>query len=109
MLANDDIGVGPTDVTDVTDPANGTVSINDGGTPNDPTDDVITYIPDPDYNGPDSFNYTVCNSMGDCSTATVNITVNPIVDAIDDSIATIEDAPITIDILSNEKKNSSNP
>ena len=85
-----------------TDPPNGTVTINDGGTPNDPTDDVITYTPDPDYNGPDSFDYTVCNNMGDCSTATVNITVNPIVDAIDDSIATIEDNPITIDILAND-------
>ncbi|MCE2611474.1 gliding motility-associated C-terminal domain-containing protein [Flavobacteriaceae bacterium D16] len=85
-----------------TNPANGTVSINDGGTPNDPTDDVITYTPDPDYNGPDTFDYTVCNNMGDCSTATVNITVTPIVDAIDDSIATLEDTPITIDILAND-------
>lgn len=85
-----------------TNPANGAVSINDGGTPNDPTDDIITYTPNANFNGADSFDYTVCNSTGDCSTATVNITVLPIVDAIDDSIATIEDTPIPIDILAND-------
>lgn len=85
-----------------TNPANGTVSINDNGTPNDPTDDIVTYTPDPDYNGPDSFDYTVCNDMGDCSTATVTIDVLPIVDAIDDSIATFVDTPITIDIYAND-------
>ena len=30
------------------DPSNGTVTIDDNGTPNDPTDDILTYIPDPD-------------------------------------------------------------
>ena len=85
-----------------TNPANGTVSINDGGTPNDPTDDIVTYTPDPDYNGTDFFDYTVCNDMGDCSTARVNITVLPMLDAIDDSIATLEDTPIAIDIPAND-------
>ena len=85
-----------------TDPANGTVTIDDNGTPNDPTDDIVTYTPDPDYNGPDSFDYTVCNTMGDCSTATVTIDVLPIVDAIDDSVTTNEDTPVTITILNND-------
>jgi len=85
-----------------TNPANGSVSINDNGTPNDPTDDIVTYTPDPDYNGPDTFDYTVCNIMGDCSTATVTIDVLPIVDAIDDSIATNENQPVDIDILAND-------
>ncbi|WP_350287663.1 gliding motility-associated C-terminal domain-containing protein [uncultured Croceitalea sp.] len=79
-----------------TDPANGTISIDDNGTPNDPTDDIVTYTPDPDYNGADSFDYTVCNNMGDCSTATVTVDVLPIVDTIDDSVATGQD--ITVDI-----------
>jgi len=85
-----------------TNPTNGTVSVDNNGTPNDPTDDVVTYIPNPDYNGPDSFDYTVCNTFGDCSTATVTIDVLPIVDAIDDSITTNEDTPVSIDILSND-------
>lgn len=85
-----------------TDPANGTVAIDDNGTPNNPTDDSITYVPDPDYNGPDSFEYTVCNTFGDCSTATVTVTVLPIVDAIDDSVATPGNATFDIDVLAND-------
>ncbi len=85
-----------------TNPSSGAVSINDNGTPNNPSDDIVTYTPNVDYNGPDSFDYTVCNSLGDCSMATVTIDVLPIVDAIDDSVATEEDMPIVIDILAND-------
>jgi len=90
-----------------TNPTNGSVSIDDNGTPNNPIDDIVTYIPNPDYNGPDSFDYTVCNTFGDCSTATVNIDVLPIVDAIDDAVATTEDTPIDIDIFANDNDFSS--
>ena len=85
-----------------TNPANGTVTINDSGTPNDPTDDIVTYTPDPDYNGPDTFDYTVCNSLGYCSTATVTIDVLPIVDAMDDNVATVENTALDIDIYAND-------
>ncbi|MEP3208811.1 MAG: gliding motility-associated C-terminal domain-containing protein [Maribacter sp.] len=85
-----------------TNPANGTVNVNNNGTPNDPTDDIVTYIPNPDYNGPDTFDYTVCNTFGDCSTATVNIDVIPIVDAIDDMVTTSGGLMIDIDILAND-------
>lgn len=70
-----------------TDPTNGTVVINDGGTPNDPLDDIVTYSPNTDFNGTDSFEYTICNAYGDCSTATVTINVLPVLDTNDDSIA----------------------
>ena len=86
----------------MTDPSNGTVNIDNNGTPNDPSDDIVTYIPNPDYNGPDTFDYTVCNTFGDCSTATVDINVLPIVDAIDDFVATPENTPIDIDNLDND-------
>lgn len=85
-----------------TNPANGTVTIDNNGTPNDPTDDIVTYTPNPDYNGPDSFDYTVCNTFGDCSTATVTIDVLPIVDAIDDTVTTARNISIVIDILAND-------
>ena len=85
-----------------TNPVNGTVNIDNNGTPNDPTDDIVTYIPDPDYNGQDTFNYTVCNIFGDCSTATVTVDVLPILDTLDDSIATTEDTPVELDILGND-------
>ncbi len=101
VFAND------TDVTTTgnlttTNPANGTVGINGNGTPNDPTDDIVTYTPDPNFNGTDTFDYTVCNTSGACSTATVTIDVLPIVDAFDDSVTTEQDISVDIDILAND-------
>lgn len=93
----------PTDgVLTTTDPANGTVTIDNNGTPSDPTDDIVTYTPHPDYNGPDTFEYTICNNFSDCSDAEVAITVNPIVDAFDDLVAVMENMPEVIDVLAND-------
>jgi gliding motility-associated-like protein len=85
-----------------TDPANGTVTIDDNGTPNDPSDDIVIYTPNPDFNGTDTFDYTVCDSFGACSTATVTVDVLPIVDTLDDSVSTEVGTPIDIDILAND-------
>ena len=86
IYANDSDLPNPGALT-TTSPSNGTVTIDDNGTPNNPLDDVLTYTPTPDFNGLDSFDYTICNTFGDCSTATVSINVLPIVDTFDDSIA----------------------
>lgn len=86
----------------ITGPSNGTVNIDDNGTANDPSDDIVTYIPTADYNGSDSFDYTVCNSIGDCSTATVAIDVLPIVDTNDDSVSTDVDTDIVISWRAND-------
>lgn len=48
-------------------PANGKVSINANGT--------ITYIPNPDFAGTDTFCYSVKNAAGDYALATVTVTV----------------------------------
>ncbi len=56
-------------------PNNGTVEINDNGTPDDITDDSITYTPNEDFEGTDTFEYTVCDAMGTCDTASVEIDV----------------------------------
>ncbi len=80
-----------------TDPSNGTVTIDANGD--------YTYTPDADYNGPDSFTYTVSDGNGGTDTATVNLTVNPVndaPDAVNDSVTTDEDTPITIDLLDND-------
>ncbi|TBN13961.1 Ig-like domain-containing protein, partial [Hyunsoonleella pacifica] len=61
-------------------PTNGVATVNDGGTPNDPTDDTIDYTPTADYNGPDQITYEICDADGDCVTAVVDVTVN----AVDD-------------------------
>ncbi|PHN05645.1 Ig-like domain-containing protein [Flavilitoribacter nigricans] len=108
VLNNDDFGVnGPAigAITIFASPANGTVTVNDGGTPNDPTDDTITYTPDPDFNGSDSFQYQICDADGDCDEATVSVTVNPINDlptAVDDVATTDEDVAVLIDVLVND-------
>ncbi|MBE16301.1 MAG: hypothetical protein CL867_08615 [Cytophagaceae bacterium] len=75
VLANDDFDPGSmVDVTDLSDPANGTVTINPDGT--------VTYTPDPDFNGTDTFDYTVTVTNPDGSTttetATVVVTVLPV-------------------------------
>ena len=71
VLAND-TGSGALNVTTVSQPGHGSAAINANGT--------ITYTPDADYNGDDSFVYTL--SAGTASSVgTVSVTVNPVDDA----------------------------
>ena len=81
-----------------TPPLNGT--LNCTSLPN------CTYIPDPDYNGPDSFTFDVDDGFGGITTGTVTINVVPRPDppvALDDSDSMNEDdPPITIDVLPND-------
>ncbi len=77
----------------VTNPAHGTLSFNNDGT--------YTYTPEADYNGTDSFDYQLCDIDGDCSPATVTITIGSINDlplTADDSNTTNEDTPVNGDI-----------
>ncbi|MCD9636251.1 Ig-like domain-containing protein, partial [Tenacibaculum maritimum] len=95
----------PTDgVLNITNPTNGTVTIDNGGTPDDPSDDIVTYTPDADFNGTDSFDYTVCDnaSPANCTTATVNVSVGAILDSEDDVANTTEDTAVTVDIYGND-------
>ena len=115
VLTNDNFGGdGPSTgtITVTTSPANGTTTINDGGTPNDPTDDQITYTPNPNFNGTDQFIYQICDSNGDCDTALVTITINPVNDypvANPDLASTNEDAPVTIPVLTNDNFGGDGP
>ena len=60
-----------------TQPEHGSVALDDGGTPNDPTDDVLIYTPAADVNNVvDSFTYTIMDAQGNTSTATVTVAVN---------------------------------
>jgi gliding motility-associated-like protein len=104
ILAND-TGIPDNGTLTTTDPENGTVVINDGGTPDDISDDTVTYTPDSGFNnGMDTFEYTVCDAMDNCGTATVTITVGtpPMLDAVDDVASTDEDTPVEVDILAND-------
>ena len=75
VLANDsDIDGDSLSVSTVTQGANGTVVI-DGGT------GEVIYTPDADFNGSDSFTYTISDGNGGADTETVNVTVNAVNDA----------------------------
>ena len=102
VLANDndpDGELDPTTVIITSQPSHGTVSV-------DPSSGAVTYVPDQDYNGPDSFQYTVEDDEGNTSNpATVSITVDPVADppvAVDDVVTTDEDVAIGIDVLAND-------
>ena len=78
MLANDDFGTnGPSTgaITITVAAMNGTAVVNNGGTPNDPTDDTIDYTPDNGFDGTDLLTYEICDADGDCDDAVVTITV----------------------------------
>ncbi|BDR18317.1 RTX toxin [Vibrio sp. STUT-A16] len=77
-------------------PANGTVSVNSDGS--------VTYTPNDNYHGTDSFTYIV-TSGGVSESTTVNVDVTPVNDAPvakDDTAVTDEDTPVTIDVLPND-------
>ncbi|KST67109.1 hypothetical protein BC008_28350, partial [Mastigocoleus testarum BC008] len=99
VLANDtDADGNPLTPSIAETPSNGSATINDNGTPTDPTDDTITYTPNVNFNGNDSFTYTVSDGT-DTTNATVDITVNPVNDlpvATDDTAETNQDQPLTI-------------
>nr|WP_257968848.1 tandem-95 repeat protein [Vibrio parahaemolyticus] len=77
-------------------PANGTVSVNPDGR--------VTYTPNDNYQGTDSFTYIV-TSGGVSESTTVSVDVTPVNDAPvakDDTAITDEDTPVTIDVLPND-------
>ncbi|EJG1657862.1 tandem-95 repeat protein [Vibrio parahaemolyticus] len=77
-------------------PANGTVSINPDGS--------VTYTPNDNYVGKDTFTYIV-TSGGVSESTTVEVNVTPVNDAPvakDDIATTQEDTAVTIDVLPND-------
>ncbi|TFH06805.1 MAG: tandem-95 repeat protein, partial [Candidatus Atribacteria bacterium] len=65
----------------------------------------VTYTPDADFNGEDTFTYTASDENGGTATAIVYVTVLPGNDppfAQDDSGNTNEDSPVTVAVLVND-------
>ncbi len=78
VTVNDDFGgdeLAADDITITTGPSNGIAAVNNGGTPNDPTNDSIDYTPSTNFNGTDTVTYEICDSDGDRDTAILTITV----------------------------------
>ena len=93
-----DSELNPETIIIINQPNNGILNVNNDGT--------LTYTPNNNYNGEDSFTYTVEDTEGLVSnTATVNITVNAVNDktvAVNDTVITDEDTAVTINILDND-------
>ncbi|QDG53115.1 tandem-95 repeat protein [Persicimonas caeni] len=65
----------------------------------------VTYVPDADFNGSDSFTFKVTDGAGASGSATVSLTVNAVNDApvaTDDADTTVEDTAVTVDVLAND-------
>ena len=97
VLANDTDDDGDTlSVISVTQGSQGGVT-NNGTT--------VTYTPDENVNGGDSFTYTISDGKGDTVTATVTVTINPVDDppvAANDAATTAKDTAVTIHVLAND-------
>ncbi|WP_181248506.1 Ig-like domain-containing protein [Flavobacterium magnum] len=78
-------------------------------------DDTILYTPPANYNGEDSFTYTLHDGNGDTSTATVTVIVTPdttpliVPLAQDDFATTVEEMSVTIAVLVNDSFGSDGP
>ena len=97
VLSNDEDADGDSlSVSNVTQPSHGSAEVVDG---------KVNYTPNADYNGPDSFSYTVSDGNGGTDTADVSITVKAVNDAPvaqDDTAETAEDTAKDINVLDND-------
>jgi VCBS repeat-containing protein len=84
------------------------------GTPYAGSSVTFYFVPNANYNGSASFQYTVTDNQGatDASPATVTITVLPVNDAPignDEAVTTAEDTPIAGSVLTNDSDVEGNP
>ena len=101
VLANDEDADG--DALSVT--STGSLATAQGGTVVMNADGSFVYAPAADYNGPDSFQYTVADGNGGEATGRVAIVVAPVNDApiaVDDPISGTEDTGVTGNLLAND-------
>lgn len=100
VLANDsdaDGDIAPSSVRVTTNPNLGTTVVNPGGT--------ITYTPDPDAYGVDTFEYELCDVGGRCDSGAVTVTIAAVADApvaTDDVADTDEDVTVEIAATAND-------
>ena len=108
VLTNDSDPDGdPLTVTGVTQPANGTVTINEDGT--------LSYVPATGFTGEDTITYTITDGNGGTATGEVVVTVEdgdgtntpPV--AVDDDITTGTDTPVTFDPTDNDTDPDGDP
>jgi gliding motility-associated-like protein len=99
VLSNDtELDDAPVVVTISTNPTSGSVVVE--------SDNTVTYTPNDEYSGSDSFSYTVTDANGDADQADVAVTVtedtNIVPVATDDEASTTENTAVSINVLSND-------
>ena len=87
LLNDTDPNNSPLSIIGFTDPPNGSVVLDDNGTPLDPTDDFFIYTPDSGFEGVDTYQYTIENATGGTDTATVTIVVGPTAVVLNKSVS----------------------
>lgn len=106
VLSNDtdpENAINSSSLSIVSNPANGTVSVNT-------TTGQITYTPNAGYFGSDVFTYSICDggTPVSCDQALVNVTINQVivgnnqVIANNDNATTDMNLPVVIDVLAND-------
>jgi hypothetical protein len=96
ILTGSDVDGNPLAFNVLTNPGHGTLT---GAPPN------LTYSPDLNYHGADSFTFKVNDGTADSTAATVSITVNPVNDspvADAQSVTTAEDTPANITLTGSD-------
>ena len=97
LLANDtDIDLDSLQVLSVTQPLHGTIVVTASGT--------LTYTPDENFFGVDSFAYTVTDSNGATDTATVTVSVDPLGAAPPETTTAIADPVVEVEAVSEEEE-----
>ncbi|WP_343802515.1 Ig-like domain-containing protein [Marinobacterium maritimum] len=88
-------------VSTITQGGNGSVANNGDGT--------LTYTPDANYNGTDSFNYSISDGNGGNDSATVNLTISAVNDApsaVAQSVTVIRNEPVAITLTGSDPENT---
>ena len=104
LLGNDSDPDGDTlTVTAVTQGTNGSVVNNNDGT--------VTYTPNADFSGTDSFSYTIDDGNGGTSTATVEVTIDPVNDApvIDPAVFSVDEGDTAVGTITASDVDSAGP
>jgi Bacterial Ig domain/Cadherin-like domain len=104
VLGNDsDADGGALSVSSITQPIHGSASVNSDGS--------VSYTPDANYSGRDSFTYTVSDGS-DTDSATVNVTVNDTNDApsaVNDTASTSKNTAVIVNVLTNDGDGDGDP